>query len=524
MSSYTLKMAERWRSTYNPLRGLTMPRVVSLLEAGERGDYADLQWAFRMIEKRDATLRGVVRKLNAALLKLDWDIRVPAVPSREDLATKNQLAAWRRNGLGYDAWQELAEAQRNALRAAYDQVSNLRAALGFLALAEFRGFSHLEKVADGQGRITRLEPVPQWHWCRDGIYGPWQFSAEAVSGRTSGEPVDLRRVIVREVDSPVDEIALIAFVRKSLSQKDWDGFVETYGIPALFGMLPQGTPASEMDKWQELMERVVGDARGCLPPGGDVKTVGDGVRGIQPFEGHIRYQDEQIVLAGTSGKLTMLTAASGMNSGQADAQADTFDEIAFAQAAQISEVMQSQFDAGVLGDLFPGAPQLAYFELASIEESDVDAEFTRAGAARSAGYKISAAELSEKTGYNLEEVEPAAPMSSGMVFNRFLDDEAAEGDPAPDGEPDREAVLDALEAAYQEDMSGVLDALQPQLDAYTAAATPEARKAALARLAAALDKLPVPEAEHTGELLSRVLGQEVLSGAGAAAKRFANQR
>jgi len=34
----------RWRDYYNPLRGLSMPKLVSLLESGERGQYADLQW------------------------------------------------------------------------------------------------------------------------------------------------------------------------------------------------------------------------------------------------------------------------------------------------------------------------------------------------------------------------------------------------------------------------------------------------------------------------------------------------
>ena len=32
--------SNRWREFYNPLRGLSLPRVVSLLEAGERGDAA----------------------------------------------------------------------------------------------------------------------------------------------------------------------------------------------------------------------------------------------------------------------------------------------------------------------------------------------------------------------------------------------------------------------------------------------------------------------------------------------------
>ena len=35
-----------WRDQYNPLRGMSLPRLVSLLEAGERGQFADLQWLY----------------------------------------------------------------------------------------------------------------------------------------------------------------------------------------------------------------------------------------------------------------------------------------------------------------------------------------------------------------------------------------------------------------------------------------------------------------------------------------------
>ena len=42
LSIYNTK-DHRWRGACNPLRGLGMPKVVSLQEAGERGEYADLQ-------------------------------------------------------------------------------------------------------------------------------------------------------------------------------------------------------------------------------------------------------------------------------------------------------------------------------------------------------------------------------------------------------------------------------------------------------------------------------------------------
>jgi len=71
-----LQRSIHYREAYNPLRGLTLARAVSLLEAGERGDYADLQWTYRHVEKRDATVRAVTRRLRDAITGLDWNIKV----------------------------------------------------------------------------------------------------------------------------------------------------------------------------------------------------------------------------------------------------------------------------------------------------------------------------------------------------------------------------------------------------------------------------------------------------------------
>ncbi len=68
----------RWRDAYNPLRGLSMPKLVSLLEAGERGQYADLQWFYHYMEQSDAMIAAVLQRRRAALLSVDWDIRVVA--------------------------------------------------------------------------------------------------------------------------------------------------------------------------------------------------------------------------------------------------------------------------------------------------------------------------------------------------------------------------------------------------------------------------------------------------------------
>ena len=380
-----LQATTNWRAQYNPLRGLSMPQLVAMLEAGERGDYARLQWLYRFVEKRNCTLRAVLQRRRSSLTRLDWDIRL-----RDDAPG------------GTPHPRTLAPRQAALLRDAYERIENLREAVTFLALAEFRGYAQVERHFDARGNTVRLQPVPQWFWSRLGPEAPWQYNAQARPGLPmAGDPVlDPARFIVRETDAPIDEIAVIAHVRQSLSQKDWDAFVETYGLPPLFLELPPDIPAEREAEYQAQAEAIIGDARGTMPHGTKIHTVDSGARGQNPFAEHLRYQDELIVLAATGGKLTVLTeAGSGTLAGSAHQRA--FDEITEAEAALISETLQHQFDSPLLDANFPGQPHLAYFELAANRSLDPTDIIGQALSLAKAGYEIDPAELSEKTGYRL---------------------------------------------------------------------------------------------------------------------------
>jgi phage gp29-like protein len=353
------------------------------------------------VEKRNATLRAVLQRRQAALTRLDWDIRL--------------------RGAGAGAVPRgLAARQGAVLREAYEQVGNLREAVAFLALAEFRGYAHLERHFDSRGRTVRLEPVPQWFWARLGPEAPWQYNAQARPGLPMpGDPVlDPARFIYRECDAPIDEIAVIAHVRQSLSQKDWDGFVEVYGLPPLFLELPEDIPAEREAEFQAQAEAVIGDARGTMPHGTKIHTVDAGARGQNPFAEHLRYQDEAIVLAATGGKLTTLAeAGSGTLAGSVHQKA--FEEITESDAALISEIFQEQFDRPLLARHFPGEAQVAYFEMAATRSLDAGDVIDQALKLARAGYEIDPAELSEKTGlglrlrnYALTPV-PKAPLPEG---------------------------------------------------------------------------------------------------------------
>ena len=154
-----LRRLTTWRDWYNPLRGLTMARVVSMEDAAERGQHADLQWFWHHMERADVTVQAAIARRLSFIDSLDWEIR--AVETADP---------------------QLAAEQSDLLRHAYDRVGNLREATRFLCTAIFRGFAHVEKLVSARdGLVYRLEPVEQWYWVRKDRLGPWRFNPE--SGR-----------------------------------------------------------------------------------------------------------------------------------------------------------------------------------------------------------------------------------------------------------------------------------------------------------------------------------------------------
>ena len=425
--------ANLWRDQYNPLRGLTISRAVHLLEEGERGAYADLQWTYRYIEMQDAVLGSLIESRSAALEQMDWGI---TISDRAKTPAEKAVAA----------------AQAETLKAVYDGIDNLQDAISFLAIASFRGFAHLEIVRAASGDVVELRPVEQWFWVRRGLGGEWEYNRDSKIGSNAGEPAPMDRFIVREVQRPINRVALIAYIRKSLSQKDWDAFVETYGIPPLFVIMPPDLGDPQRAEFQEIANEIIGDSRGVLPGNSKVETIDNGARGENPFLEHIKYQDEQMVLRGTGGKLTMLTE-SGSGTLAGGAHMETFRRLAAAEAKKISEIFRATLDAQVLANEFPGQPVYAGFAIAENEETDTGAIVADAVKLAGAGYQVEAGWLQEKTGYKLARgvKNPLAneqmAVATTLIKNRFRDD-AAEGEPVGDG-----ALLELLALAQNSDMA-----------------------------------------------------------------------
>ncbi len=394
-----------WREYYNPLRGLTIPRMVNLLEAGERGQYADLQWMYHYMERSDPMVFSILQRRRAALLDSDWDIRQapdPAGSGQGAVGSRDGRTVGQSGGRPSDRRtvrrpdRALADEQAAFLREVYDGIENFRDAVGFLFSGFFRGYAHLEKHLGDDGGIERLEPVEQWFWVRDGMFGDWEYNADAVSGRRRGTPIEREEFVIFETVALNRMLALL-YLRRTLSERDWGFYMEVFGIPSTFLVGPPNMSESKEAEFQRVASEVVSDGRGYLPNGSDIKYVTGG-GGKPPFREALEYLDRQITMVGTGGLLTML-AQSGSGTLAGNAHMDTFQQIARGDAATLSEVMQRDIDVPMLKEAFPGQPALAYFEFAPApghEASQVVQDATQLAAA---GYRVDPAEVSEKTGY-----------------------------------------------------------------------------------------------------------------------------
>ena len=392
----------RWREAYNPMRGLTIERCVRYLEEYQQGIMANVQWLFAHIEGQDATLMTVIENLDAAIGEIDWDIAQVSPDSRR-----------------YDA--VLAAEQEACLRSAYERIENLEEAISHLVLARFRGFSHVAPWCRLEGRLDtlyRLQPINQWNMVRQGLTGPWAYNpaADPISYEQARADYRLGRedVIVRERTRYINRLGLIKYIRSTTAEKDWDAYVEIYGVPACFIVLPTNIPPDKEPAWLELAQQSAEGAGAVLPGGADVKTLSEN-RAVQPFQARLEWLEKQLVIAATGGMLTVL-AESGSGTLAGSVHKQVFDTLAAAEAKKCASVLQAWLDKRLLSAAFPGQPHLAYFTLSRPEEKDVGEVVTQICALRNAGIEVAKEQIEEMTGYTIcalrERPAPATPVGA----------------------------------------------------------------------------------------------------------------
>ena len=507
---------DKYLERYNPWTGLMMSRLRVFFDEGMEGQYSNLMRLIHRAEMKDETVRACKLRLIDEIESLPWSVKAV-----DELPT------------GYTEAQ--ADAQREFLKSRYDQIENLKAAFAHLASAELRAFAHLEKHYGPDGSVIRLEPVPQWHWQRDGQYGVWKYSAKSRPRDPNAMPLDeaeRAHWIIREVETPWYEIGLTAALRINLARRDVDGFCSSYGVPSTFFIAPPGADSEKLAEFATIADDLVSDGRGALPHGSDVKSIGqDGGEG-QIFKQVIDDNKQAVVLAATGGLLTMLTApGSGTLAGSAHQEG--WEKLVSGVAKKISEVFQGAFDKPELALKFPGQPVLAYMELAYPDADESRSDFVDdVVKLKTAGWQVKREILEEKTSLQFEDApvfpSPSLPVSKSPTLpmqNRFQGGPASARDRAEAIQLAETAIANALDVA-----PSVLAPVQPELAALIELVSKEETTAAdFERMALQIEGL-LPELIDESKInalateIEAALGSAVAMGAQAGIRKRAKAK
>lgn len=434
----------------NPLRWLSPQRVVALLEDYNVGRWAEVMWAFASIEEADPDMVGLIARYIAPITAMDWDIRE------------------------VDGVVDAARVQKAALRQAYERIGNWRQALEHLALAKFRGIAVLQcQDAEGRpaapGEAVILRPINPWNLVRDGRDGALKWNPDArvtfFDGLPESELLDPERdyLIIRECRRPIDRIALVKWIRSNYSQKAWADFVETAARQGVAVIEPVGVSEDARALYRDAAEAFAEGSSVSLPGGAQV-VFANQQRGAPPFEAHMRFLREQLVLAGTGGMLTMLAEPTGIGQGATGAHEAVFQSIAAADAAEISETLQIYFDRRVLRLEDAAVRTAIYFQLAARENVSATSLLDDAVRAKQAGLLVDAQEISEKTGYKLVADTTATQSAFPFSARGFASNKRAATPKAADAKAQLDALTSAatarIDAARREAFKPVADRLQ----------------------------------------------------------------
>lgn len=471
-----VRQSNAWRDGYNPLRGLVISRIVTLLEAYDRGEMAEVQWLFQKMERRYPVLKGCVKRARAAVSRRKWDYKIQAEPPK---------------GL-----EKLAKEQQAALREAYEGVDNMREAIRRLAHAQYRGFAILNKHRRPDGSVREFHWLPEWNWVRDGMFGDWYYNQDARATSAVAFQDDVRigaglpreDFLIMECESPINEVALVAYGNALMGVKDWAGFVEIFGLPgAVVTMPPNDVTDENQADYESSANSVAEGGTGTIPYGATVTFPSSQVRGLAPFKEFLSWHEKDVVIAATGGKLTMLTE-SGSGTLAGGAHQDTWDEIVEGDCQDISEVFQQNFDREILDAEFPGRPHLAYFEIEAISNEDSQSITKVVTQLASSGYRVKRDVVEEELGMELEEPGEEGMGVGGQVSGPESqpngDDDAALQNRASAG-----SLPDNARAAFLAAVAADLAPLRDRLQAILAIQDPAIQRQKLAALRDEMEQL-----------------------------------
>lgn len=363
-----------------------------------RGETALPTWALHEALRVLPMIGNYARLWCDSIGRLDWSIKTVTMGSSDD---------------------NRARQQADRLRQEYERL-NVNQAVRHLAMANLYGYSVLVRPT--------LDPLNWWNIAREGLYGEWKYNpdlrlSDGQNGRL--DSMEPRDYVIRSVEDNCLLEFLRIYLRASGVERYWDDNLEKESKRQVV-IIPGNIDTRSVTEFKSAALDIMLGKSGTIAGGtGDRRTevlFPPESRGLPYYENRLKLLDEWACKCLFGAPLVANTAPdSGTLAG--NAHADTATTRIMGAAAQISSVLQEQFDRVVLEDaglLSPGEAALAYFTLAPKEQADPAKEIEWTAALATAGWARDEKELSERTGMKLVATQPPANGDhQSVLWNRI---------------------------------------------------------------------------------------------------------
>ncbi len=391
----------KWLEYHSVLEWLNLEKVKHMHRDIITGAWAEPQWIWEQIEQVHPRLISSIRTRESSLK--EYELTIEHV---EDLD---------------DAQAALADAQERTMRDLLASIDNIPESIMELGVASRRHYTVLQPL--DMGNSLHLESVDRWLICRDGYRGAWRWNPSAAIGNTRGEdfPCHAGALISRVCASPLDLPATQLVLHSSTTLAQWDTFLQTYGIPAKFIVMPDGVSEQDKKVYLQAALQCISNARGVLPHGTDLKSVTAPQTNVELFARRLQQAHDDIVMLMTGSTLTMQTAPdSGTLAG--GAHADTSSRIAAAEADEIASVLTRSLLLPTMAQYHPQQDVFIKLTLRKDAQPSVTDEVANVVSLRSAGFSIDVDQVSSRTGWDVvEAATPPMGATPAMALNHHID-------------------------------------------------------------------------------------------------------
>lgn len=277
------KICNIWTRYSNPLRALNSYEIERMLQNARFGDDLKLQVAFYEIERNSPIFSICINKRVAGVLSRKWAIQ-PTDGSGEADSQARQV----------QRMFEICDTKNK---------DGLTEALRHLVMYTFRGRSAVKPfVVDGELVMKKLDNwnfmsyngVNYWNpqsqpvfLLGDGLsgYGVQYASSLQQAGL---EVIPDGEVAYVEDDKPLDWAGISIYLRLLVGEDQWARAVEKFGIPQVLLKAPEGTPDTDLQKWDWRAQALFEGASGVLPNGTEAEVL-TAARGQDPFTEYIAH-------------------------------------------------------------------------------------------------------------------------------------------------------------------------------------------------------------------------------------------